>query len=152
MPGRNLPYRSGVPVVAEIAAGAVVLRRGKLLLLHHSREDRWCLPKGHVDPGESLEQAAAREVREETGLSDVRLEREVGEVSYRFYSPAKAVNVHKTSVYFLGRSPGGRVAPEAIFDRFAWVPFARAVQLVPYDTDRSVLELARRRVRGSARA
>lgn len=144
MAKRNGPYRPGAPIVPELAAGAVVLRDQALLLLHEASEDRWCLPKGHVDAGESLEQAAIREVEEETGLADVRLGAEVGEVTYRFFSGTRQLNVHKTCVYFLGSSAHGAVTPEAIFDRFEWAPFGRAAELVPYDTDRTVVERARR--------
>ncbi len=137
----NGPYRPGEPIVAELAAGAVVVRATTLLLLHERREDRWCLPKGHVDPGESLEAAALREVREETGLT-VHLAEELGEVSYRFFSSSKGRNVHKTSVYFLAASSAGDVRTEPIFDRFEWASFPRALQLVRYDTDRSIVERA----------
>lgn len=146
MAARSEPYREGLPIVAEIASGAVLLRDGRILLLHELAEDRWCLPKGHVDPGESLEAAALREIREETGLSDVTLAGELGEVAYRFYEPRRRTNVHKTSVFFLGNTPGGEVRPEPIFDRFEWVPLERAIALARYDTDRTVLERARRRV------
>lgn len=150
MPSPTEPYRPEAPIVAELAAGAVVVELGpdrpRVLLLHHREEDRWCLPKGHVDPGESLAVTALREVEEETGLHDVRLDGEVGQSTYRFYSPRKRRNVQKTTVYFLARTPERTVRLESIFDRHDWVPLDRAVALVKYDTDKQILEAARPRV------
>jgi 8-oxo-dGTP pyrophosphatase MutT (NUDIX family) len=136
------PYRPGRPIVAEVASGAVVVRGRELLLLHEPSEDRWCLPKGHVEAGESLEDAALREVREETGLQDVRLGREIAEVTYRFFSLRKGVNVHKTSIYFLGSSAAGEVVLEKGFDRFLWASFGRARKAIRYQGDRTVLAKA----------
>jgi 8-oxo-dGTP pyrophosphatase MutT (NUDIX family) len=50
------------------AAGGVVVRDGQVLLVHRPRYDDWTFPKGKLDPGESFEDAALREVEEETGL------------------------------------------------------------------------------------
>ena len=58
------------------AAGGVVVRDGRVLLVHRPRYDDWSLPKGKLDPGESFEEAALREVEEETGLR-CRLGREL---------------------------------------------------------------------------
>ena len=71
---------SGVPRRIE-AAGGVVIRDGKVAVVHRDRYDDWSLPKGKLDKGESFEQAALREVLEETGLQ-VELGEELEPVSY----------------------------------------------------------------------
>lgn len=153
MARRSEPYRPDAPTVPELAAGAVVVdaKDGRILLLHEKEEDRWCFPKGHVDPGESLAEAAIREIREETGLDAVRLGTELGEVSYRFFHPRKGHNVYKSTVYFLAQTNETAVRPEPIFDRFEWVRPADARARLPYETDRKILEAARRLAAGSIR-
>ena len=148
MARRSEPYRDEAPIVAEIAAGAVVVHAGtgEVLLLHERTEDRWSIPKGHVDPGESLRTAALREVAEETGLAHVTLAEELAEVNYRFFDPKKARNVHKTTVFFLGRTDERTVRTETIFDRADWCTLAEALRRVPFATDRAALEAARARL------
>ena len=142
MSPKSEPYRPEAAIVAELAAGAVLLRDSadETLLLHQRDEDRWCFPKGHVDPGESLADAAVREIREETGLTDVRLGDEVAEVSYRFYRPKTRKNVHKTTVYFLAYTSETTARPEKIFDRAEWVSLKTAHERVKYPTDRVVID------------
>ncbi|MGD0718330.1 MAG: NUDIX domain-containing protein [Thermoplasmata archaeon] len=145
MAPRGEPYRPEVRIVAELAAGVVLVHESQrdLLLLHARDEDRWCLPKGHVDPGESLPTTALRETREETGFEHVTLFSELGEVSYRFYRPKDHVNVYKSVVYYLAFTHERTAHIEKIFDRYEWTPVMTALGRVPFETDRRMLEVAR---------
>lgn len=146
MPRTTETYRPDAPITPELAAGVVIFGRpdGKVFLLHQADEDRWCLPKGHVDPGESLAAAALREVREEAGFERVELEGELREVSYRYYHPRRGQNVLKTVVYFIGRTNERTPRLEPIFDRGEWVDLPEAIGRVQYVSDREVLESAGR--------
>ena len=151
MAGRSAPFRPNAPIVAELAAGALLLSPSgnETFLLHHREDRRWCFPKGHVDPGESLRETAVREIREETGFSRVRLGAEVDEVSYRFYRPSERRNIHKTVVYFVAFTPEREPHPEPIFDRTEWVTLPIARSLVKFGTDRHVLDAVVRQGRTS---
>ena len=93
------------------SAGAVVIVDGRCLAL--GRGDEWVFPKGHLESGERPEQAAIREVREETGL-DVRIIRPIGTTRYAFDGPG--LGTHRKRVHwFLAQSMGGTLHPEPPF-------------------------------------
>ena len=139
---RSAPVRAGKPTASLVSSGAVVARAdGRILLLRREDEGAWGLPKGTVEPGESLEQTALREVSEETGLR-VKLIRPLQEVRYRFYWPPDAMNYDKTVTYFLAEPIGGRLEPEPGFDEGRWVARAEALRLLHWQNDKDVVERA----------
>lgn len=141
---RSQPFRADRPSVAELAAGAVVVepKQRRILLLHEPIENRWCFPKGHVETGETLREAARREVTEECGLAHLELQEELGEVSYRFFDPKHDRNVFKTSVYFLGFTEGTETVLESTFDEARWETVGSAGPLLKFETDRRMLAAA----------
>lgn len=142
------PFRPDRPAVAELSAGAVIVEpeAREFLLLHEPAEDRWCFPKGHVEAGESLLEAARREVTEETGLEKVDFREELGEVAYRFYDPRRDRNVLKTSVYFLALAKKTRLKLENLFDQARWEPASIAASALRYENDRRMLAAAAARL------
>jgi 8-oxo-dGTP diphosphatase len=148
MPKRSLPYRPDRPIVAELAAGGIVLapKDDTVLLLHERSEDRWTLPKGHVEKGESLYDAAVREITEEAGTGELVQVGDLGEISYRFFNPRKDRNVMKVVTFFLVRSLSTSIRLEEIFDRYEWVGMDEALSRVAYETERQALQRARDRL------
>jgi 8-oxo-dGTP pyrophosphatase MutT (NUDIX family) len=118
------------------AAGGVVVRRGDVLLVHRPRYDDWSLPKGKLLAGESAEDAALREVEEETGLV-CRVVREVGSSSY-----VDGRGRPKVVRYWLMEPIGGEFVADAEVDEIRWLPRPDAAELLSYDRDRAVLASA----------
>jgi 8-oxo-dGTP pyrophosphatase MutT (NUDIX family) len=144
VPTRSQPFRLDRPAVAELAAGAIVVdpKENRILLLHEAVEDRWCFPKGHVEHGESLLEAARREIAEECGLTELDFRGELGEVAYRFYEPARDLNVFKTAVYFLAFAAKTGTTLEAGFDQARWADGRTAASLLRFDNDKRMLATA----------
>ena len=66
------------------ASGGIIIRNGEALLLHKHKKDEYVLPKGHVEVGETLEEAALREAREETGFANLRLLANLGTLQSQY--------------------------------------------------------------------
>ena len=112
------------------AAGGVVSRDGRVALVHRPRYDDWSLPKGKLDPGESFEDAALREVAEETGLR-CRLVRELPAVEYEVRGRPKLVRYWAMEV--VDETP---FVPNDEVDEVRWVEPAEALAVLSYDRDR----------------
>ncbi len=126
------------------SAGGVVHRtvdgRLELVLVHRRSPVLWALPKGTPDSGETLEETALRETREETGL-EVEIERPVRSIRYFFVRGT--TRFHKTVHFFLMRAIGGSTdAHDAEFDEVRWLGVEEALALLSHATERTVVEEA----------
>lgn len=118
------------------AAGGVVVRDGKVLLVHRPRYDDWTLPKGKLDEGESFADAALREVEEETGVR-CTLGRELPSTMYIVGTRPKVVR------YWLMTPETQRpFEPNRETDELRWLSRDEAMSLLSYDRDRDVLAAA----------
>lgn len=116
------------------AAGGLVVREGLVCLVHRPKYDDWSLPKGKLDPGEEFEEAALREVEEETGLR-CRLKEELEEVRYR-----DAKGRPKVVRYWLMEVIGDSgFTPDREVDELRWVGPDQAISLLSYDHDRELV-------------
>ena len=109
----------------------------EIVLVHRRVPPLWALPKGTPDSGETLEETAVRETREETGLS-VEIEEPITSISYFFVHGR--TRYHKTVHFFLMRPTGGRLADhDHEFDEVRWMPIAEALELMTHATEREVV-------------
>ena len=114
------------------AAGGVVVRDGRVLLVHRPKYDDWSFPKGKLEDDESWQEAALREVEEETGLR-CTIGDEVGRTHYDVAQGPKEVR------YFRMTADGEPRARHEV-DEVRWTPLAEAARLLSHDRDRALLE------------
>jgi len=107
------------------------------------------LPKGTIEEGETPEVVALREVREETGISNVRVVADLGEERYYFFWRSEDTYYDKTVRYFLLEFLGGEEArPQAEegFVACAWVSVDNAIERIKYKETREVVRRAKERL------
>jgi ADP-ribose pyrophosphatase YjhB (NUDIX family) len=114
-------------------------RRGRLL---------WSLPKGHLEDGETAEQAAIREVEEETGITG-EIIGELGTIDFWFVAEGR--RIHKTVHHYLLRATGGELSDSDIeVTEVAWVPMPEIGDKLAYSDERDLLDEASRLLRRTA--
>lgn len=131
----------------EISAGGIVYKKGEgglkiAFILDPFR--KWTFAKGHLEEGETLEEAALRETREEMGLKNLKIIAPLGktDIWFRDRWQHKGAMVHKTIHHFLMRAPRDAVAHPQTAEKIRkvrWVPIGKAVSFCGYKNILGVL-------------
>jgi len=139
-----------LPVVDETSAGGIVVSRREgvdhaAVIARRNRAGRleWCLPKGHLEGDETPEQAAVREIAEETGITGEVLRR-LGVIDYWFSGDDR--RVHKVVHHFLLGAVGGSLTvegdPDGEAEDAAWIPVVDLHDRLAYPNERRLAEAA----------
>ena len=129
----------------EVSAGGVVVRGDEVVVIVPTRRAAsgakvLALPKGHVDPGETPEETAVREVREEAGV-EAEVVQELGDVRYWYTRDGK--RIAKVVRFFLLAHRSGEPMGDAFeVEEARWMPLGDAVAALSYDGERSMAERA----------
>ena len=152
---RNRKKKSATPAnpkiryakrVDEVSAGGLVIdfsgTKG-LLIGRYDQKDAnrerllWSLPKGHIEAGETPEEAAIREVAEETGITS-EISRELGVIDFWFMAGGK--RIHKTVHHYLFKEVSGTLTPqESEVDEVRWFPLDEIVTRLAYPDEKKLI-------------
>ena len=130
----------------QTSAGGVIFKKDnnslQIILISVRNGQSWCLPKGIVNKGETIEEAALREVNEETGLTG-RIIDNLGCITYWYYIKEENIKCKKTVYFFLMEYVSGDTADHDIeVDEAGWFSLEAALEKVSFRGDRTVVEKA----------
>jgi 8-oxo-dGTP pyrophosphatase MutT (NUDIX family) len=148
---------SKVPTKLQFSAGGVAYRQRdaqlEVALISVGEDNRWQLPKGLVDKGESTEDAAVREVREEAGIDTEVVER-LDKVDYWYFwnENDQRVRYHKYVYFYLLRYKSGDVSDhDHEVNEARWFDINEAINVLAFDSEKKIVEKARELIESAPR-
>lgn len=138
-------------VVREPTAGGVIFRRNPQneveILLIQDAKNRWTIPKGHIEEGESAKETAQREIGEETGLTDVKVLNWLGKIHFR-YRRASSLVLMTTEIFLVAaQGDTNKLKPEDWMNGIKWFPVNEALDKIEYDDISKLILLAMKKIR-----
>jgi diadenosine hexaphosphate hydrolase (ATP-forming) len=138
-------------IVREPTSGGIIFRRdvsgGVEILLIQDGKDRWTIPKGHIEEGETAEQTTRREIAEEAGLKDVEILGWLGKIHFRYRRVDRLVLM--TTQIYLVRAKGDTndIQKEEWMNDIKWFKFNDALDAIEYEDIGKLMLLAMKRIR-----
>lgn len=139
-------------VVREPTAGGIIFRRsgddGAIeILLIQDAKDRWTIPKGHIEEGETAQQTAKREIGEEVGLFDIEILGWLGKIHFRYRRLEKLV-LMTTQIYLVrAGKDSDNIKNEEWMKDVRWFSFQDALDAIEYEDIGKLMLLAKKRIR-----
>ena len=137
-------------IVREPTAGGIIFRHGENgveILLIQDGKDRWTIPKGHIEEGETAEETTAREIGEEAGLHEVKILGWLGKINFRYRRVDRLVLM--TTQIYLVKALGdtNAIQKEDWMKDIRWFKFNDALDAIEYEDIEKLMLLAKKRIR-----
>lgn len=139
-------------VVREPTSGGMVFRRNSKnkaieILLIQDAKDRWTIPKGHIEEGETAKQTAEREIREETGLQDMKVLNWLGKINFR-YRRANSLVLMTTEIFLVqAKGDTNKLKPEDWMNGIGWFNTNEALDKIEYEDIGKIILLGLKKIR-----
>ncbi len=128
-------------MIKETSAGAIIFRKDKYLILHYEK-DYWGFAKGKLEKGETEKEAAIREIREETGIKDIKFIKGYKEEEKYFYKNKKGQLINKKVIFFLAESKKDKVKISWEHKGYKWLKFEDAMKILKFKNHKELLKKA----------
>jgi len=138
-------------IVREPTSGGIIFRHDKdggvEILLIQDGKDRWTIPKGHIEEGETAEQTTKREIGEEAGLTDIEVLGWLGKINFRYRRVDKLV-LMTTQIYLVkANGDTNAIQKEEWMNGIKWFKFNEALDAIEYEDIGKLMLLAKKRIR-----